>query len=589
MLIVKVDNNMLKKISPLILLAAFAAASAQAQNTDKPAAVYVPLAQAGNTPAPVPTPTPTPTPAPEAAAPPIVMPEAPPSEAAAWPTPESPPASTPTAVVNNPNITAAAKAQKNSPFMAPEPVASTRAAHRQITNIPKPGSTPAPEAATAPAPASAEGAAPPAKDPFVDALALVYSSNPTIKAQREALEATDEGVMQALSGALPSATAEYDRGRERRAFAHQKWNYGDSTDKALVVNQDIFHGGETYASFKAAKDRVKAGQAQLTSVEQQILYNAIVAYTDVVEKQLVLEVNRSNVDVLGKQLDATSARFKVGDITRTDVAQAEARLSAAKAGERQAQGDLDASKATYKRLIGAQPVDRLELPPLPSNLPETLDQADELALAAHPDLKASQHLAKAAENTVDVKTSAIFPDVSLQGVMDRSNSPGTVASGLTAVDTDSVMVNISIPLYQSGAEYSRIREAKNQAQQAKFVALDTRDAVIENVDRSWQDYQTAKAVIISSREALHAADVALEGITQENQSGLRTILDVLDTEQQAFNARLDLVRAQRAEKTQAYRLLAAIGRLTAKDLGLPVALHDPKEHYDNVKYKLIGW
>ena len=491
------------------------------------------------------------------------------------------------------NITPEARAQQGSPFSAPTPASPTAyVAPRKAPMIEVHDGSPAAqiEAATAQPAASDRAAANErAQDPFVQAMAQVYANNPVIKAQRKALEAIDEGVNQAFSGMLPTANAEYDTGRARTAVAHQKWNYGNETDKGLTVTQDIFHGGETYSSFKAAKDRVKAGQAQLTSVEQQVLYNAVVAYTDVVEKQLVLDVNRNNVDVLTKQLDATSARFKVGDITRTDVAQAEARLAAARAGERQAQGDLESSRATYKRLIGAMPADKLELPPVPAGLPETLAQADEQALAAHPDLQASQHLEKAAQKDVDTRTGALLPDVALQGSMLRSNSPSSISGLNSQVDDDALMLNVSIPLYQGGGEYSRIREAQDIAQQAKFNSFDTRDAVIENVDRSWQDYQTAKAVIVSSEESLHAADVALEGITQENQSGLRTILDVLDTEQNDFTARLQLVQAQRAEKTQAYRLLAAIGRLTAKDLALPVTLHDPKEHYDNVKYQLMGW
>ncbi|NBX03472.1 MAG: hypothetical protein EBR02_05345 [Alphaproteobacteria bacterium] len=479
-------------------------------------------------------------------------------------TPEEPEA-TP---VETPVETPAATPVVQNPFTAPAPVLSE-----------PPSATPAAETKTE---IKAE-----TNESFTQALAQTYTNNPRIKAQRELLKAVDEGVMQALSGMLPNAAAGYDVGRERLSSAHQDWNYGNANSKSLTVTQNLFNGGETYASFKAAKDRVKAGQAQLTALEQVVLFDGVVAYTDVVEKQSVLEVNQKNVDVLTKQLEATRARFEVGDITRTDVAQSEARLAKAKADERQALGDLDASRATYKRVIGVAPAEKLELPPLPKNLPENLNDASQLALSSNPDLESLRHLEKAAQTNVDVKTASLLPDVSLQGSMARTNGPSAL-SGARQLDNDALMLSVSIPLYQSGAEYSRIREAKNQAQQAKFSAMDTQSAVIENVDRAWQDYNTTKAVIVSSQEALDAAEVALEGIRQENQSGLRTILDVLDTEQEAFNARLNLVRAQRTEKTYAYRLLAAVGRLTAKDLGLPVSLVNPEEHYENVKYKLIG-
>jgi|GEM_PF-57329 len=429
----------------------------------------------------------------------------------------------------------------------------------------------------------------PTDEAFRDALAQVYSNNPQIKAQREALNATDESVSQAVSGFMPTITAGAAKGRERASVNHQPDQYGDTTSKALDVVQPVFNGGESYASYQNAKERVKAGRAALTAVEQQVLYNAIVAYTDVVEKQSVLEVNQNNVDVLTKQLEATRARFEVGELTRTDSAQAEARLAAARSAERQALGDLESARATYKRVIGSYPAEKVTLPPLPTKLPVSLDEANELALAAHPSLLASKYLEQAADKTVDVRTAALLPDVTINGSMSSNEGVSATTGGNSRVDNDAITLNLSVPLYQSGAEWSRIREAKNLAQQAKFTTIDTQDAVAENVYRAWQDYTTAQAIIASSEEALNAAEVALDGINQENQSGLRTILDVLDTEQEAFNARLNLVKARRQEKTQAYRLLAAVGRLTAKDLGLPVALHDPHEHYDGVKYKLIGW
>ncbi len=506
-----------------------------------------------------------------------------PSAAAAMATPAPAPALKPLAPVAAKPVVLQEAPEEPAPIMQQAAAAKAEPAPQAAPVLAEP------ETAPAPAPVASTAAPAPVNDSFIEALTQVYTNNPTIKAQREALNAIDEGVMQALSGALPNLSANYNKGRERNSISNGKWRYGDSTNQGLNLKQDIFNGGETYASFKAAKERVKAGRAQLAAVEQQVLYDAVVAYTDVVEKQLVLEVNQRNVDVLGKQLEATTARFDVGDITRTDVAQAEARLAKAKADERQALGDLESSRATYKRVIGAIPPEKLTLPPLPNGLPATQNTAQEMAMQAHPELEASRQLEKVAETTVDVRTSALLPDVSLNASAVRAKAPSAATGLASSLDTDALTVNVSIPLYQSGAEWSRIREAKNQAQQAKFNTMDTRNVVIENVDRAWQDFKTAQAVIISSEEALRAAEVALEGINQENQSGLRTILDVLDTEQQAFNARLNLVKAQRAEKTQAYRLLGSIGRLNAQDLALPVNLHDPSEHYDNVKYKLIGW
>ena len=424
------------------------------------------------------------------------------------------------------------------------------------------------------------------KDEFKAALANVYSHHPQLNAQRETLKATDEGVAQAVSGFRPTIAAGYSEGRVRNETNQNGQSINNTSAKTLNVTQPVFNGGETLASFSSAKDRVKAGRAQLTAIEQQVLFQAVVAYTDVVNKQAVLEVNQNNVDLLSKQLKATQSRFSVGQLTKTDVAQSQSRLATAQAAERQALGDLESSRATFKRVIGYDPPDKLELPPTPVTLPQNVEEAAELAQTNEPTLEAARHLEKAAASDVDVRTAAIFPNVNVTGSMKRSNDP---VPGEFRSLNDALMVNLTIPLYQSGAEWSRIREAENQAQQAKFSTMDTKDGVIENVTRAWQDYNTAKAVIISNEEAVRAAKTALDSITQENRYGTRTILDVLNTQQDMITAQVNLVNARVNEKQVAYRLLASVGNLTAQNLNLSVNVDDPKQHYEDVKYKLIGF
>jgi TolC family type I secretion outer membrane protein len=426
----------------------------------------------------------------------------------------------------------------------------------------------------------------PADDKLKAALENVYANNPQIQAQRESLKATDEGVAQAVSGFRPDISADFSKGRERLGNAQDRWNYNNTKSRDLVVNQPIFNGGESIANFMSAKDRVKAARATLSSVEQQVIFNAVVAYTDVVEKQSVLELNQKNVDVLKQQLDATKARFDVGELTLTDVSQATARFSLAQADERQALGDLEASKATFRRIIGFDANDKISMPSVPPGVPSSLTEAKEWAKANNPILEAARHNENAAENDIYARGSALLPDVSLQGVMSRSNASSL--SPLNNIDADSIKLNVSIPIYQSGAEWSRLREARNLAQQAKFNALDTGNSVMENVSIAWESYNTSKAIIVSNDAALKAAETALEGVRKENEFGVRTILDVLNAEQEAFSARVNLVKAIRAEKLQAYRLLAAIGKLTSKELGLKTDVKNPKEHYNKVKYQLLG-
>lgn len=437
-----------------------------------------------------------------------------------------------------------------------------------------------------PVPDADTGPPPEQKDEFIAALSHVYATQPQLKAQREAQKALDETVAQAISGFRPEIIAGYDVSRDRTTGDDDRWEYENSHQKTLTVEQPLFSGGGTFANFQTARERIRAGRAQLTAVEQQVLFAAVVAYTDVVEKQSVLEVNQNNVDVLRKQLEATQARYEVGELTRTDVAQSQARLAIAMTGERQALGDLESSRATFRRVVGYDAPQQVALPPEPESLlPQHVEQAVEWSQVNEPTLLAARYLEEAADSAINQQVSTLLPSASVQATASRGNDP---IPGLGRGHNDSLRLNISIPLYQSGAEWSRLREARYLAQQAKFTMFDTRDSVVENATRAWQDYQTAKAVIASNEEAVKAAEEALEGIHQEALYGTRTILDLLDTEQEVFNAQLELVRARVAEKQQAYRLLAAVGRLTARELQLPVDLHDPKKHYDDVKYQLIG-
>lgn len=417
------------------------------------------------------------------------------------------------------------------------------------------------------------------------ALEFVYENNPKIKAQREALKIIDEGVNQALSGFKPSASANLSKGRGRIGDANDTWNYNNSKSRSLDVEQPIFSGGSSIAGFYTAKDKVKAARAELSALEQQVLYDAVVAYTGVVESQAVLELSQKNTDVLKHQMEVTQARFDVGELTQTDVAQAASRLAIAQANERQSLGDLEISKATFRHAIGYDVPDKITMPSVPQKLPETITQAKEIAGENSPILEAARHNKSAAENNVFVSGAALLPNVSLQGTMSRADG---VSNNINSLDSDAIKLNISIPLYQSGAEWSRLRAARNAAEQAKFNEIDSNEAVAESVANAWESYRTATAIITSNDATVKAAQTALEGVHKENEFGIRTILDVLNAEQELFSAQVSLVKATRNEKIQAYRLLATIGKLTSKELELKTNAENPKEHYNNVKYQLLG-
>jgi TolC family type I secretion outer membrane protein len=426
-----------------------------------------------------------------------------------------------------------------------------------------------------------------ANDVFKDALSATYKENPTIRAERQRLQATDEGVSQAVSGFRPSASLTYDRGRQRTNFAGAGNTHSDIDNKTLRVEQPLFRGFGTLSGYRAAKQRVKAGQAELQSVEQNVLLQAIAAYTDVVANQSLLELSRNNKEVLEKQLQASKERFDVGEVTRTDVAQSEARLSQARTNVIDAEGNLISAIAAFKKIIGFKPEGDLQLPEHAPELPASLQEALKIAHAANPQLLAALRNYKASDHDITTNISRILPRVSLVGQM--SDQEGAGAAGNSTFEQDSLTVNFQIPLYQSGAEYSRVREAKALARRQKHTAMETELSVEEGVTRAWEDLETSIATITEREDQIKAAEIALDGVKQEQEYGARTVLDVLDAEQELFTARTNLVRAQRDKTVATYNLLVTLGQLTPEALELDIASYDPNEHYDSIKWQPIGF
>lgn len=422
---------------------------------------------------------------------------------------------------------------------------------------------------------------------FTDALEATYKHNPGIKAERARQMSTDEDVAQALSGYRPNVSANYAKGRQRTDFGGAGWNYGDTETQGLTVRQPLFRGGGTWSSYHSAKQRVRAGEQQLTGVEQQILLDAITAYMDVVSATSILELSRNNQDVLSKQLTASNERFEVGEVTRTDVAQSEARLSNARTQVIAAEGQLISAIAVFERVVGYKPEGALEQPSQFPELPATLEEAIEQARAANPQLLRAIHTAKSADYDIWTNKATLLPQVSLVGSMSRQEGAGVL--GTSQFDQDAVRVEVNVPLYQSGAEYSRVREAKSIARQRKYQEQDTQLNVERAVTSAWEQLETAISTIRTRDEQINAANIALEGVRQEQEYGARTVLDVLDAEQELFNARTNLVQAQRDRVVAAYNMLLTLGKLTPTYLDLAVQQYDPRENYDATKWQIIGF
>jgi outer membrane protein len=387
-------------------------------------------------------------------------------------------------------------------------------------------------------------------------------------AERAGLKATKEYIAQARAGWQPTLTVNGSYGYQEfesrvPGFPVEK----DETDPitgSVVLNQPVFRGGQSYYGSKGAKARVRAGQAGLISVEQQVLLDAVTAYVDVRRDLQVVDIGRNNVSVLKKQLQASQDRFQVGEVTRTDVAQSEARLSRSQANLIASEGALTASRSAYERVIGHTPSQLEDLPGLPA-LPATDEEALAIALARNPQLIAAREIESASLSTVRQTQGAMLPEISVQGVASHSEDTNIEGARLDGV---SVTGNVRIPLYQGGAAVSRMRQAKQTNNQNRIQIAEAERFVIEGVANAWDRLRTTRSIILASQEQVNANEIAFEGVEQEAQVGSRTTLDVLNAEQELLDSRVALARAQRDEYVAAYALLSVIGQLTAGDLGL---------------------
>jgi len=429
---------------------------------------------------------------------------------------------------------------------------------------------------------------------LAEALAATYSNQPALQAERAKLRATDEGVPTALAGWRPTVvlggTAGYGNGVSRSfnpllgGFEKAVTERDIATTQATLT-QPLYTGGHVQANVNHAKDLVFAERATLLAQEQTSFTNAVNAYVGVIENQELLALNINNEQVLAKQLEATNDRFRVGEITRTDVAQAEAALAGAKAQRETAEGNLQTARATYLQIIGYEAPSNL-VEPQPLVLPvRTERDAAGLASANNPNVVAAEFNDSAAKDSVDVAFSQLLPQVSFQAqTFDQENAGGR-SSELNGYQAT---VQVSVPLYQGGAEYSAVRQAKQTEQQQARLVADAKRTAVQQAVNAWDTLVAATAAAASTRSQIRANEVALEGVEREAIVGSRTTLDVLNAQQALLNSRVTLVQNLAQLVTASYQVAAAIGRLTARDLHLPVPLYDDTAYYQAVKNKWIG-
>lgn len=424
-------------------------------------------------------------------------------------------------------------------------------------------------------------------DTLREAFAAAYAGNPNLISARAALRATDEGVPAARSTMRPQVSATAAAGvTDRSINGTPDGSTSDQQSVSLEASQVLYDFGRTYNAVEGAVADVNAGRSRLTSTEQTVLLQVVTAYLNVRRDQQFVALAENNIRLISEQLRAAQDRFEVGEVTRTDVSQARARLAQVQADLASRQGALARSIQSYRRVVGVYPGQLEPPPPLPE-LPGSLQDAVQIAMDSHPDLRAAQFTEQSARSDIAAAQSALLPRVQLSGSVSYTEGGGVgISNGTT---TASVQAQIVVPLYQGGRVYSDVRRAQaNQAARMADIHTAAR-TVRETVENAWSDLSVARVAIDAGREQVKAAQLAFEGVREEAKLGARTTIDVLDAEQDLLDARTALVASLRDEYVAGYNLIAAIGRLTAEDQGLEVDIYSPSVNYDEVNDKYFGF
>jgi outer membrane protein len=433
-------------------------------------------------------------------------------------------------------------------------------------------------------------------DTLEGALALAYQNNPQINSQRAAARATDEGVGIALSGYRPKVSASAQAGEQyldtlssqgagagyaRSAGAIAVAGYG------VTASQTLFDGFQTASRTRLAEGQVFAQRETLRATEQAILLNAATAYMNLLRDAALLELQRNNVKVLETTLRQTRDRFGAGEVTRTDLAQAESSLAAGRSALHAAESNYLTSKSAYIQVIGVEPGKLANASPVDRFSPPTLASALQRGAAQNPAITTAMYNVDAAIEQVKIGEGALYPTVSLNGSLAKNYGSASALSTLETL-SGAVVGVISVPIYQGGAEYATIRQAKETLGQRRLDLDTARVSIQQNITQGWGQLEAAKAQIDATTAQVASAEIALDGVREEARVGQRTTLDVLNAQQALVSARTALVTAQHDRIVASYAVLAAVGSLSPQVLGLHIEIYDPTVHYHQVRDAWVG-
>ena len=441
------------------------------------------------------------------------------------------------------------------------------------------------------------GPMPALADTIEAALVRAYQGNPQLNAQRAQVRSTDENVPQALSGYRPkvslSASAGYQYTDENLTSGGSPTSivrteiHGANAPRSvgLTATQTLFNGNQTANRTRAAESQVSGAREALRVLEQTVLLNAATIYMDYLRDSAIVEVQKSNVRVLEQTLKQTRDRFNVGEVTRTDVAQSEAQLAAGKTQELTAESNLTTTRSNFRRIIGNEPSNLAPGSPVDRFLPSTLAGAVDVSLVENPNVTAAMYGIDVNYLQVKINEGALLPTVSLQASVQQSyEQQMTIFRSFGA----SAIAQVSVPIYQGGAEYSLIRQSKENLAQQRLNLDTTRDQTRANTVTAWGQLQAGKAQVASAQAQVTASEIALNGVREEAKAGQRTTLDVLNAQQALVNARVALVTAQHDRVVASYAVLNAVGRLSPQVLHLQTTTYDPSVHYQQVRDSWFG-
>jgi outer membrane protein len=450
-------------------------------------------------------------------------------------------------------------------------------------------------------------------DTLEDALSIAYTSNPQLLAERAMLEATNEKVPQAVANWRPTVTVTVTGGKDRvsasenctvvAGFGACAQNFfgqvfpqpGPSlylgkvktyqSTYSVTISQPLYRGGRTAAETSQAYNLVNSERGHLAAVEQTVFATVVSDYLGVLLQREQLDLNRANETSLQKQMEATESRYKLGELTHTDLYLAEAAYAQATAGRKTAEGQLESAYAAYQHDIGQAPGD-LAKPSVLPQLPATRDEAEGIAAVAAPSVIEAQYAQQAAEDNIDVIRGQLLPTITAQAQYARSSDVVNLGEKVT---DKRITAQGSLPLYDGGSVEAQSRAAQKTVAQLKQQVDDSRRAAVQAAQQNWDTLQAARAAIVNLQDAVLTNQKALDGLDKEAHVGTRTVQDVLIQQQALFQAQINLSQAQHDELLDEFNLVASVGRLTARNLGLAVEYYDPEAHLDAVRDKWLGF